>query len=457
MPTRLWSSEPAPVLGLLVLEPVNGGLARVVWGVSALVLAVSDALAARFSACTVRGEISGWSRAASGHCYFNLKDAEGGSAMLRCAMFRRAASLLDFAPADGQRVELRGRLGVYEARGELQLVVESLQRAGAGSLYEEFLRRKAALEAQGLFDAARKRPVPRYPLCIGVVTSLGAAALHDVLSALDRRSRHVRVVVYPSMVQGAEAPAALCEAIAAAGRHGEADALIVCRGGGSLEDLMAFNDERVVRAIAAAPMPVVCGVGHESDVTLADLVADLRAPTPTAAAELAAPRTQDCMDALQLLSGGLRRRVRSGLDTCAQDLDRAALRLARPADSVRRSALRLEALGHQLAVVGRRGVEQRQWRLAQSAERLARAATGLALTHDQRLQVLAQRLQALDPKQVLARGYAWLADADGRAVPTVTRLAIGARLTAVLADGSADMAVTQVHPSAPAQGDLLGP
>ena len=456
MPARLWSSEPAPALGLPVLEPVNGGLARVVWGVSALVLAVSDALAARFAACTVRGEISGWSRAASGHCYFNLKDADGGSAMLRCAMFRRAASLLDFAPADGQRVELRGRLGVYEARGELQLVVESLQRAGAGSLYEEFLRRKAALEAQGLFDATRKRAVPRYPRCIGVVTSLGAAALHDVVTALARRAPHVRVVVYPSLVQGAEAPAALCGAIATAGERGEADTLIVCRGGGSFEDLMAFNDERVVRAIAAAPMPVVCGVGHESDVTLADLVADLRAPTPTAAAELAAPRRQDCIDALQLLAGSLRQRVRSGLDTRAQDLDRAALRLARPADSLRRSAQRLDALGHHLAAAGRRSVEQHQWRIAQSAERLTRATTGLCLTHERRLATLAQRLQALDPKQVLARGYAWLADANGQAIPTVARLAVGARLTAVLADGSADVAVTQVHAAPPVQGDLLG-
>jgi exodeoxyribonuclease VII large subunit len=447
MPARLWSFEPAPALGLLVLEPQNAGLARVVWGVEALVLAVADALAARFAACTVRGEISGWSRAASGHCYFNLKDADGGNAMLRCAMFRRASSLLDFAPADGHKVELRGRLGVYEARGELQLVVESMQRAGAGSLYEEFLRRKARLTAEGLFDAARKRELPAYPVCIGVVTSLGAAALRDVLTTMARRAPHVRVVVYPSLVQGAEAPAALCEAIAAAGRHGVADTLIVCRGGGSLEDLMAFNDERVVRAMAAAPMPVVSGVGHESDLTLADLVADLRAATPTAASELAAPRTQDCLDLLDALAGSLRRRTRQALDAQAQGLDRAALRLARPADSVRRSAQRLDALGHQLAQAARHNVDARQRQILQSGERLTRAATQLRAGHRQRQDTLALRLQALDPHRVLARGYAWLADAHGQAVTSVAGLAVGANLSAVLADGRADVEVRQVHPA----------
>jgi len=449
MPARLWSSEPAPALGLPVLEPQSAGLARVVWGVDALVLAVADALAARFAACTVRGEISGWSRAASGHCYFSLKDADGGSAMLRCAMFRRAASLLDFAPADGHKVELRGRLGVYEARGELQLVVESMQRAGAGSLYEEFLRRKARLTAEGLFDASRKRAVAAYPACIGVVTSLGAAALRDVLTSMARRAPHVRVVIYPSLVQGIEAPAALCEAIAQAGRHGVADTLIVCRGGGSLEDLMAFNDERVVRAIAAAAMPVVCGVGHESDLTLADLVADLRAATPTAASELAAPRQQDCMDLLDTLAGGLRRRTRQALDSQAQALDRATLRLARPADSVRRSAQRLDALGHQLARAARLSIDAHERQIVQRAERLTRAAKQLRAGQQQGLATLALRLESLDPTQVLSRGYAWLADPQGRAVTSVAGLAVGAALSAVLADGRAEVAVTRVHPSAP--------
>jgi exodeoxyribonuclease VII large subunit len=449
MPACLWSSEPAPALGLPVHEPQNAGLARVVWGVDALVLAVADALAARFAACTVRGELSGWSRASSGHCYFNLKDADGGSAMLRCAMFRRAAGLLDFTPADGHKVELRGRLGVYEARGELQLVVESMQRAGAGSLYEEFLRRKLRLTAEGLFDASRKRRVPTFPTCIGVVTSLGAAALHDVLTTMARRAPHVKVVIYPSLVQGTEAPAALCAAIASAARHRAADTLIVCRGGGSLEDLMAFNDERVVRAIAAAPMPVICGVGHESYLTLADLVADLRAATPTAASELAAPRTQDCLDLLDTLAGSLRRRTRVALDGRAQGLDRVALRLARPADNLRRNTQRLDALGHRLALAVRNRIESQERHVVQSAGRLMRAATQVRVGQQQALSTWALRLHALDPNQVLARGYAWLADAQGRPVTSVSRLAVGANLSAVLTDGHADVAVTGVFPAAP--------
>ena len=269
--------------------------ARAPWSVAALLVATADALASRFGAVTVRGELSGFSRAASGHCYFSLKDAGGAPALLRCAMFRRAASLVDFAPADGQQVELRGRLGVYDARGELQLVVESLQRVGAGALFEEFLRRRARLAAEGLFEPGRKRPLPSYPRALGIVTSPGAAALRDVLTALQRRSPQVRVVIYPSLVQGADAPAALVAALQRAGDRAEVDALLLVRGGGALEDLWAFNDERVVRAIAACPLPVVSGVGHETDITLADLVADLRAATPTAAAELAAPLQSEAL------------------------------------------------------------------------------------------------------------------------------------------------------------------
>jgi exodeoxyribonuclease VII large subunit len=225
---------------------------RLIWEVSALVHAMGDALDARFAVCAVKGDISGFQRAASGHCYFSLKDGAGRAALIRCAMFRRAASLLDFVPADGQTVVARGRVSVYEPRGELQFIVESLQPSGAGALFEQFLRLKAKLEAEGLFETARKRALPRYPRRIGVVTSLGAAALHDVASALARRAPQVELVVYPSLVQGADAPAALSEAIALANRRAEVDLLIVCRGGGALEDLWAFNDELVVRAIVAS-------------------------------------------------------------------------------------------------------------------------------------------------------------------------------------------------------------
>ena len=242
-----------------VLEPAaapNPGTfaaPRSPWGVSALLLATGDALAARFGAVAVRGELSGLVRAASGHFYFSLKDAGGAGGVLRCAMFRRSASLLDFQPADGQQVDVRGRLGVYEARGELQLVVESMQRVGAGSLYEEFLRLRARLQGLGLFDAGRKRPISPFPHAVGVVTSLGAAALRDVLTTLKRRAPHLHVVVYPSPVQGAEAPAALVAALQEAGRRAEVDTLLLVRGGGALEDLWAFNDERVVQRRGRLP------------------------------------------------------------------------------------------------------------------------------------------------------------------------------------------------------------
>ena len=212
------------------------------WDVGALVQAVAESVAARFAACTVQGELSGFSRAGSGHCYFTLKDSHGAPASIRCAMFRRAAMLLDFKPADGQQVQLRGRLGVYEARGELQLVVEAMRPLGAGALFEQFLRLKARLEAQGLFDPARKRPMPAQPRAIGIVTSLGAAALRDVVTTLVRRAPHVRVVIYPSPVQGTDAGPALVEALALAARRDEVDLLILCRGGGifGVNDVVMF-------------------------------------------------------------------------------------------------------------------------------------------------------------------------------------------------------------------------
>ena len=406
---------------------------------------VGALLTMRFGVCAVRGEISGFARAPSGHCYFNLKDSDGGTALLRCAMFRRAASLLSFAAADGQLVELRGRVGVYEPRGELQFVVEAMQRAGIGALYEQFLQTKARLEALGLFDPRRKRPLPAYPRVVGVVTSLGAAALHDVLTALARRSPQVQMIVYPSLVQGAEAPAALAAALALASQRAEVDALIVCRGGGSLEDLWAFNDERVVRAIVAARVPVVCGVGHETDVTLCDLAADVRAPTPTAAAELIAPTRQACLDALGAIAQLMQRRVHEVIDSHAQRLDRTAMRLARPGQGVRQQAQRLTLLAHRLTGHMPRAAQAQHLLLARlDSELRYRSALRLAGSAQQ-LEGLAARLRDLDPRQVLARGYAWLSDGAGRAVMSVDRLAIGMPLQAALSDGVADVQVTQVR------------
>ena len=446
MPARLWMSKAAWALALPVVEVPAP---RPAWDVGALLLAAGDALQARFGAVSVRGELSGLVRAASGHCYFSLKDMAGGSALLRCAMFRRAASLLDFEPRDGQQVELRGRLAVYEPRGELQLVAESMQRLGAGALYEQFLRLKARLEAAGLFEASRKRPVAPWPAALGIVTSTAAAALHDVLATLARRAPQVRVIVYPSPVQGADAPAALVAALHLAAARREVDTLLLVRGGGSLEDLWAFNDERLVRAIVASPMPVICGVGHESDVTLADLAADLRAATPTAAAELAAPARADALARLDGLADRLRRRVRHGCDTQAQRLDALALRLGGPAHAIAALHQALQAID------GRRQLALRHAmaRLARDPEllaaRLLRAMRSQRERQAQRLDAAAQRLAALDPQRVLARGYAWLADAQGAPVPSVQRVGIGDRLDAVWADGSAQVEVLQVRPRGP--------
>ena len=414
-------------------------------GVAELLREVGDLLVARFIVCVVRGEISGYARAASGHSYFNLKDSEGGGAVLRCAMFRRATGLLGFVPADGQQVELRGKLGVYEPRGELQLIVESMQHAGAGALYERFVQTKARLEAQGLFDPARKRRVPAYPRAVGVVTSLGAAALHDVLTALARRAPHVRVVVYPSLVQGAEAPDALAAGIATASRRAEVEVLILCRGGGSLEDLWAFNDERVVRAIVASAMPVVCGVGHETDVTLADFAADLRAPTPTAAAELVAPMRQTCIEALDAIAQSMRRRVHDVLDMHTQRLDRSALRLSRPGQGVYLQAQRLTLLAHRLDRLVPWSIQARRAQLARLQDDLRYRAKTHLTAANQHLEGLAVRLRTLDPAQVLARGYAWLSDDEGRAVMSVDRLTVGTPLRAVLSDGMADVQVTEIR------------
>jgi len=414
--------------------------------VAALLLAASDALQARLGAVAVRGELSGYTRAASGHCYFTLKDSDGAAAVLRCAMFRRAATLLDFQPRDGQQVELRGRIAVYEARGELQCVVEAMLPLGAGSLYELFLRQKARLEAAGLFDVARKRPIARFPRAIGVVSSTAAAALHDVLTALARRAPQVRVIVYPSAVQGADAPAQLMQAIALAGARAEVDTLIVCRGGGAIEDLWAFNDEAVVRAIVASPIPVVCGVGHETDVTLADLAADLRAPTPTAAAELASPLQSELLLGLAALERQMRRTQRQRLDTMAQDLDLLAARLAHSGRSMQPQRQQLALLAQRARASLAQRLQLARQSLAHGAQRWQRARQVSAEQRSARLGSMADRLALLDPQRVLSRGYALIETAAGELVLSPSQMKEGEALKVSLAQGQADLVPQRVRP-----------
>ena len=426
-----------------------------VWEVGALCLAVGDLLQARFNPVAVRGEISGFSRAASGHCYFSIKDAQG---QIRCAMFRRAASELGFVPRDGEVVELRGQLGVYEQRGDLQLVVESLQRAGQGVWFEQFLRLKASLEAEGLFDSARKRPLPVLPRGIGVVTSLGAAALHDVVAALRRRVPHIPVVLAAALVQGSSAAPSLVDALsklyllAHASKGLEAhltenspmppiDVILLVRGGGSMEDLWAFNDEQLARTIAQSPVPLITGVGHETDFTIADFCADLRAPTPTAAAELVAQPREVWMGALNQLAERLRSGVQQQLDKRQQRLDHLAVRLGRPSALVARQQQQLAQQAQRL----RHAALLKLQRLAQAQQALEADLT-LKFQHvlrqrRQHLEHSAVRLQLLDPRLVLQRGYALLTDAKGCAVTSVQQAAVGASLRAVLVDGALDVVV----------------
>ena len=426
-----------------------------VWEVGALCRAVGDALAARFNPVSVRGEISGFSRAASGHCYFTLKDAQG---QIRCAMFKRAASSLDFAPRDGELVELQGRLGVYEQRGDLQLIVEQLQRAGQGALFEQFLRLKAQLEAEGLFDTARKRALPVLPRAIGLVTSPGAAALHDVVTALRRRVPHIPVVLVPALVQGAQAPASLCEALskmyllARSGQGLEAkntenlppiDVILLVRGGGAIEDLWAFNDATLARTIVASPVPVISGVGHETDFTIADFCADLRAPTPTAAAELVATPLREHLAALAHLAERLHEGAQRQCEQRQQRLDMAVQRLGRPSAVVAHQQLSLARLGqrmHQASLL-------KLQRLAQTQQGLE---ANFSHTLQQHLQQQAQRLeqaqlqlQLLDPRLVLQRGYALLHDSQGRSVTHIAQAPPGSAVRAQVMDGVLDLTVVQ--------------
>ena len=404
-----------------------------IWTVSALCRAISDTLDARFNPVRVTGELSGFVQAASGHCYFSLKDDSG---QMRCAMFKRAASGLDFQARDGQRVEVSGRLGVYEARGELQLVVERMVLAGEGTLFEQFLRLKAKLEAEGLFDSARKRPIPAHVRGIGVVTSLGAAALHDVVSALARRVPHIPVVLAPAAVQGAGAAGELCKALAqlyqlaqtkdSANQDPNApaiDVILLVRGGGAMEDLWSFNDEQLARTVLASPVPVIVGVGHETDFTIADFVADVRAPTPTAAAELCATTQQSWLESADQMQERLRSALTRLLDRQSQRLDLAAVRIGKPSSVVAGMRHRLDSAHQRMGHALHRDLEQRRHRV-QRAE---------------------LRLGLLDPTLVLSRGYAWLTDTQGQALTRVSQLHSGQSVGARLADGSVELTVQSVR------------
>ncbi|MBI5780754.1 MAG: exodeoxyribonuclease VII large subunit [Rhodocyclales bacterium] len=429
---------------------------------------IKECLEAGFSEVNVIGEISGLSIAASGHCYFTLKDE---TAALRCVLWRRQAAAFARLLAEGHSVEAAGELSVYAPRGDYQLVVRGLKPAGAGLLWQRFLAVKAKLEAEGLFAAERKRPLPRRPRRLALITSPAGDAIHDVLRTLRQRAPLVEVVLLPTLVQGAEAPAQLVAALArlaeVAPRLGIEAALLV-RGGGSPEDLMAYNDEALARAIAASSVPIVSGVGHEADVSIADLVADVRAPTPTGAAVIVSQGWTELPHELDLLAQRLQRALRERLLTENQRLDRLQLRLTHPAARLSEARRRLEALHARLTAAQRRTLAESRLRLDAFHRRLAGARPTLAGHHARldafaqrlpraaaqaleaprrRLERLEDRLQALDPKAVLARGYALVSDAGGQVLTSAAQLAPGQDIRLEFHDGRAAAEVVGVEKS----------
>jgi exodeoxyribonuclease VII large subunit len=385
-------------------------LESTVLSVSELLRSVRDTLERRFPLLWVRGELSNLTRAASGHCYFTLKD---GGAQVDCVMFRSRLAALGWEPRDGMQVEARALVTLYEPRGRFQLTVEGLRQAGAGPLYERFLRLKEKLQSEGLFEASAKRELPPHPRAIGVLTSLGAAALRDVLTTLARRNPAIPVIVYPVPVQGAGAAERIAAMLARAGSRAECDVLLLVRGGGSIEDLWQFNEEAVARAIRACPIPVVCGVGHETDFTIADFAADRRAPTPTAAAELASPARAELLGRVAECARGVSREMRRRLEYAAQAADGWARRLVHPAERLR-SYLGL--------------VSQLTGRLAFSWLQHLKACQG-------RLAGMQASLRSLDPVAVLERGYSITRNAQGEVLRDAARVREGERLQTTLARG----------------------
>ncbi|MGN6480157.1 exodeoxyribonuclease VII large subunit [Luteibacter sp.] len=405
----------------------------------------------------IEGELSNVARPSSGHIYFTLKDA---NAQVRCAMFRMAASRLRFRPADGMHVLMRAKVGLYEARGEFQLVADHMEPAGEGALQREFEQLKARLGAEGLFDADRKRTLPAFPRRIGVITSPSGAAIRDVLSVLGRRLGLAEVEVLPVPVQGREAPPAIATMVKRAAASGRYDVLLVTRGGGSLEDLWAFNDEQVARAIHASAVPVVSAVGHEVDFTIADFVADLRAATPSAAAELLVPDSTDLARSLARLRQRMATLVDRRLQSAAQRVDHLHARLngQRPQARLARDAQRLEALRRRLHTAvtqsgtlrrarldrlqARLGAQHPRLRLMPVQQRVAalhqRLAAGIArrLERDRlRLQQQGRTLHAVSPLATLERGYAIVFDQRDAVVRRANDVAIGERVRVMLAEG----------------------
>jgi len=422
-----------------------------------------SALERSITSCWVGGEISNFNRAASGHWYFTLKDSEAAA---RCVMFRTRNQFVDWNPRDGDQVELRVQPTLYEPRGDYQLFTDAMRKAGQGSLFEAFLRLKAKLEAEGLFARERKRAVPRYPKTIGIITSPQAAALRDVLITLRARWPSCSVIVYPTPVQGIDAVQGISQSISSAARHGQCDVLLLVRGGGSLEDLLGFNDEATARAIAASTIPIITGIGHETDFSIADFVADLRGPTPTAAAQLATPSASDLFQHLFHLHARLGQALSRKTNSFAQSIDGLKRRLVHPEAQIlfRRQRIthtRWRLLG---AMQQASRTKDEQWnrlwcrmrhpgqaitdvrqRLTKHSASLDHAIHEGLRSRQETLISLSAKLELLSPVAVLGRGYSLVRDGNGRIIHRSDQLAIGQLIHVTLASGGFSSEVRKIE------------
>lgn len=433
-----------------------------VMSVSALNQAVARLLERSFPLTWIAGEVSNFTRAASGHWYFTLKD---DGAQVRAVMFRGRAQYANFVPREGDKVEVRALVTLYGPRGDYQINVEAIRRAGVGSLFEAFQRLKEKLDAAGLFHPDRKRALPMFARTVGIVTSPQAAALRDVLTALQRRAPHVQVVLYPTPVQGQLAAEKIAAAIDTASLRGECDVLIVCRGGGSIEDLWSFNDEEVAYAVANCRMPVISGVGHETDFTICDFAADLRAATPTAAAELAVTPRADWIGSLKADVIDIRRAMRRALNDAEQTLDGYTRRLLNPTAQIDQQRHKLRALATNMTHANRAPLTQARHQLDRLSGRLSarkpdvtasrstlaslqhRAVTSISRQlHQKRdaLAALSSQLELLNPQRTLERGYAIVTNDDGAIVRAPSQLQPQTSMTVRLAEGSAHIGINTV-------------
>ena len=417
----------------------------------------------------IAGEVSNLTRAASGHYYFSLKDSR---AQVRCAMFKGAAMRLAKPLKEGDHIEVSGKISIYEARGEFQITVNEVRLKGLGQLYEAYERLKAQLQAEGAFSAERKKPLPARPQCIGIVTSLAAAALRDVVTTLNRRAPEIPVIVYPTPVQGTGSELQIAQAIKTASQRAECDVLIVCRGGGSIEDLWAFNEEPVVRAIEACSIPVVSGVGHETDFTLADFVADVRAPTPTGAAELVSPNRQESLHRLAQAKGRLKTVLEQRYFDASQKLDWLARQIRHPRQKLDEQRASISKLAQTLSYSMTQNIRAHTARFERQTQTLKHCRPDVsvyknnidrfqtALSHSFR-QLLAHRrqsltaqaalLEAVSPQHILERGFSVVKNTRGQVIRNADMLKQGQKLHITFTDGETDVRVTKEQ----AQGELF--